>query len=376
MTILTRYLFRSILRPLLFCIVGFFALWLIYDLFDSLPDFVQSSAPFGLIVQFYLVQLPKIAQVALPISLFFATLYVMASFSKNHQLVALGSAGRNLWQITWPFLSIALVLSLFLLILNISLTPKAEESRRELRQKMKGDDASIAQKGVVYRNSSTGTVWYLGRIDSEKGIAENIEALLVDLDGHDQYKLFASRATYDPSQGEWKFEHVYRVLFNLSGGVHSTEMLDSWTERRLVETPRQLVHELTPPDQMSWRELHESVWRSVSASSSRLARYRTEYHERSAYPWICIVLTLFAIGLGAQPARRSITAAVFNSISVLFAFLIWHNLSAAMGAGGRIHPWLAAWSSILSFGLIALYLFADKAGWIWLIQIRRQRKTV
>lgn len=368
--ILKRYLFRSILQPLLFCVVSFFALWLIYDLFDSLPDFVQAKAPAGLIFQFYLVQLPKIAQVVVPISLFFATLYVMAYFSKNQILVALGSAGQNLWQISWPFLSVAFALSLLLLTLNINLTPKAEESRKNLRQKMKGESEANGFKGVAYRNPATGTVWYLSEINAHTGEVKNVEILLVDLDGKDQSKLFASNANYDPTQKKWKLTNVYRILFSLSGDIHSTEMVDSWSETRLTETPRQLVQELTPPDQMSWKELHTSLSSGLSTSSSRLARYRTEYYERSSYPWICIVLSLFAIGLGAQPARRSITASIFNSITVLFAFLIWHNLSTAMGAGGRIHPWLAAWSSILCFGAVALYLFADKAGWLWVIQKR------
>jgi lipopolysaccharide export system permease protein len=65
--------------------------------------------------------------------------------------------------------------------------------------------------------------------------------------------------------------------------------------------------------------------------------------ERLAAPLTCIVVVLIALPFGAVGARRSVFAGVASSVFICFAFFVLLRLGLALGTGGYIPSWLAAW---------------------------------
>ncbi|MFH1066965.1 MAG: LptF/LptG family permease [bacterium] len=372
MKILYRYLFISILKPLIFSTVALFALWLIYDLFDSLPDFVgQPQASVSLAFQFYFAQFPKVAQSIIPVAFFFTTLYVLAYLSSYQELVAMQANGSSLARICWPFFLIGAALALLLLFLNFNLTPSSEVQRRAIKEKIQGRQGDILRfQNVIYRNPKNGTVWYLKEIDARTGIFQKGEILLRDANGNDKHKLFAEKGEFKDDY--WTLKDVRWVNFSADGNV-SSKILPDMRISELSETPQQLVAALRPPDEMTWQELAAFLRMPHPRSSSFLAPYLTEHYRRMAHPLICLVLCFFGIAMGASHQRRHIAASAFNSVFVLFAMLVWLNFSAALGNGARIGPWLAAWNGIFVFGGIGFYLFAIRTGWVWLWRFHWQK---
>lgn len=74
MKIVEKYLWRSVLLPLVFVITALFVLWLMFDIFDKLGRLVEKNPPFPLLVKYFLIQLPDLAQSILPVAVLFATL--------------------------------------------------------------------------------------------------------------------------------------------------------------------------------------------------------------------------------------------------------------------------------------------------------------
>ena len=83
---------------------------------------------------------------------------------------------------------------------------------------------------------------------------------------------------------------------------------------------------------------------------------RTMPHNRLATPWICLVVVLIAVPFGALPGRRNVFVGVASSIFICFAFLIMKDLTIALGGGGFVSPWLAAWAPNILFGVTGLVL--------------------
>ena len=69
----------------------------------------------------------------------------------------------------------------------------------------------------------------------------------------------------------------------------------------------------------------------------------TKLQERLAAPWTCIVVVLIAIPFGTVSSRRSVFAGVTSSVFICFAFFLLLRFGLALGTGGYIPPWLAAW---------------------------------
>ncbi|MFZ5806203.1 MAG: LptF/LptG family permease [Verrucomicrobiota bacterium] len=370
MKLIHRYIFTSILKPLAFCLVSFFVLWLIYDLFDTLPDFVNrfGSAKW-LIFKFYLVQLPKIAQSVIPVAFLFTTLYVLAYMSSHRELVVVQSNGMGLAEICWPFFLVACTLTAILFFLNFQLTPRAEVNRRMIKEQIQGKDSRIMVfENIIYRNPKNGTMWYLQCLDARKGVFANAEILILDKTGKDHHKLFAEQGEYQ--HGCWYLKNAHWIRFNYDGSSSYSTDMPQMTAYELTETPKQLVAALRPPDEMTWPELWSFLFSSHQSSRTMMSPYWTEHYYRIASPWVCIVLCFFGVALGVSYARKHVIASVFNCIFVLFALLAWQHFSLALGGGARIPAFIAGWNSVLVFGLIGFYLFAKRAGWVWIWHVK------
>ena len=66
MKIVEKYLWRSVLVPLLFVIAALFTLWLTFDIFDKVGRLIEKGPPVWLLAKYFLVQLPDLAQSILP----------------------------------------------------------------------------------------------------------------------------------------------------------------------------------------------------------------------------------------------------------------------------------------------------------------------
>jgi lipopolysaccharide export system permease protein len=84
----------------------------------------------------------------------------------------------------------------------------------------------------------------------------------------------------------------------------------------------------------------------------------TKLHGRLAAPWTCLVVVLIALPFGAASGRRNIFVGVASSIFICFTFFVLLQLGLALGTGGYLPAWLAAWFPNLIFGIAGLWLTA------------------
>ncbi|NDA09807.1 MAG: LptF/LptG family permease [Verrucomicrobia bacterium] len=183
MKIVEKYLWQSVLVPLFFVIAALFTLWLTFDIFDKIGRLIEKGPSAWLLTKYFLVQLPDLAQSILPVGVLFATLYVLAYFSRHRESVALLAAGMSPMILARPFLLCSAGLSLVLYFLSFSLSPTAQANREKVKRQIKKESTeenSFSQ--VVYRSpkmagKTEGTIWYIGRLDLNAKTLQNVEIL-------------------------------------------------------------------------------------------------------------------------------------------------------------------------------------------------------
>jgi lipopolysaccharide export system permease protein len=82
----------------------------------------------------------------------------------------------------------------------------------------------------------------------------------------------------------------------------------------------------------------------------------TKFYGRIAAPWTCLVVVLIAIPFGAATGRRNLFVGVAGSIFICFGFFVIQQVGLALGSGGYLPAWLAAWLPNLIFGALGLGL--------------------
>src|SRR5580765_4820220 len=118
MRLLDRYLLRELLVPLVYCLGGFLLFWVFFDLFTQLNNFQSKKLNISDISEYYLLSLPGILVIILPIALLLALLYTLTNHARHHEITAIRSAGVSMWRICLPYLAVGLLASLVMLALN------------------------------------------------------------------------------------------------------------------------------------------------------------------------------------------------------------------------------------------------------------------
>ena len=374
MKIVDRYILFALIKPFLFCVVTFFFLWIIYDLFDHLSDFVENKAPIGLVLKFYTVQMPELAQIILPISYFFALLYVLSNMSHYRELVAMQSGGISLVRISVTLFLVSLIVAVFQYYLFIDHTPRATQRVSNTLNEIQGKPSSAHTfRQVIYKSPSSGIVWYAQTVDVAQRRAVQVEILVPHTETkRDSRKIFAAQAQY--KAGIWELIRCRIVSFDEDGKTEIHDM-DSIEADFLTTSPHQMIAALRLPAHMKWSELKTFIFGNPHPSSIRMAPFLTQYYYRMAYPLLSPILFLFSVALAVTLERQNRAAPLFKCLTALFLLLIWLNFSLALGNGYRIPAWLAAFNPIAVFGLAGLYLFADKVGWTWILSHNLSRKS-
>jgi lipopolysaccharide export LptBFGC system permease protein LptF len=163
--ILTRHALFSLLPNFIFAVVALMFLWLTYDLFDTLPDFLKQKPTLEMLFAFYGAQLPKVALIVVPVALLFTSFQLTNQWSKNRELAIIQASGVSPFVMCAPFLVVAFLSTGLLIYFNFEKAPQAEIERRVIQERIAHKkNYTFTYNGVVYRNPENGNVWYLSLI--------------------------------------------------------------------------------------------------------------------------------------------------------------------------------------------------------------------
>jgi lipopolysaccharide export LptBFGC system permease protein LptF len=101
---------------------------------------------------------------------------------------------------------------------------------------------------------------------------------------------------------------------------------------------------------MNYQRLHPEI------PARDRALLETQLQARFAAPWTCLVVVFIAIPFGSPSGRRNMFYGVAGSLALGFAYFVLQRLGFALGQGGQVQPWLAAWLPNLFFAVTGVVL--------------------
>lgn len=366
MRLLDRYVLRNFLEPFLLCFFGFLAIWLVFDLSDNGPDFIDAHASLKVVAGFYLTQFPQIITITLPVGLLLALLFSLSKMSRSNEIISMLTAGRSVLRVIFPLIVIGVLASLALLALNYELAPHAEAIKAvALEQISRGRKTTERPpiEGHLFRDRQTLRTWFVRKLHPGQSTLDDVHIIQQDEEGNITRKWYADRATWDARTGNWVLLRGMRLTFDRDGNVEST--LDFHNEPRTTsgwtETPRRIASSSLQAQSLSVPELRDYLQVNADFPRAQLAAYRTLLEHRFALPWSCLVVVFVAAPLGIVYSRRGLLAGVASSIFIFFGMIFLTNLFLALGKGDRIPPFAAAWTPNLVIGGIGLVLLYFRA---------------
>ncbi len=365
MKILDRYILTNFLLPFAYCLMGFVAIWLVFDLSDNAADFLKGGVPFGKILIFYATQLPDIAIISVPAGVLLALLYSLSKMSRSNEIISMLTAGVALPRILLPLFVVGFLLSCMATALNYYLVPHAQAVKTaQLDQFVSGEDADVTRlRGHLFHNRLSHRFWYTERFYPDRNLLQWVQIIQRDETGRTLFQYYVREALFEPTQRFWAFDKGMLVTYDAEGNVKTSEFLSGDTKiYDWEETPWRIASATMDAEVMTVPELQMYLFSNEDFPAVQLAAYRTHLWYRWAMPWTTFILVFIAAPLGVVFSRRGVLAGVASSIFIFASMLFLKDFLLALGAGYRIPAPLAAWLPNLIFLVIGIWLLWMRAG--------------
>lgn len=357
MRILDRYLLKNCAVPFLYCVFGFIAIWLVFDLSDNGPDFIEARVSPIKVMYFYATQLPQVLVLSLPIGLLLALLYSLSRMSRSNEIISMLGAGIGVVRLLLPLMGIGLAATAVSIFLNYRLAPKSEAMKQQVFELItKGEERREDLEAHLFRDRRDNRTWFISKMTLEPVSLKGIHIMQQDAEGNVLRKWYARRANYSPEDKGWLFRDGKTVDFDAEGNVAHEEYWDQKLVTDWPETPQRLASASYEPQNLSVDELADYLRYNSDFPESQLAPYRTQKLYRWALPWSCFIVVFIAAPLGIVFSRRGVLAGVASSIFIFFGMVFFTNLFLALGKGARISPVIAAWGPNIIFGMLGVFL--------------------
>ena len=357
MKLIDKYLLRNLMVPLGYCLTAFAMIYVIFDLFDNMSDFIDAKTPVLSVVKFYALLMPSVVIFIAPVSLFLAVLYSLSHLTKNNELTAMRSCGISLLRLMMPMIAVGLVASLVVGAINETVGPWSAYWTNQFvkLQKHKGELSVhvVSMLGLV--NEVAGRDWIVEKFDNQTFEMSNVTLTLKREDGTAE-RIQARQAHW--LDGRWWFEELVTQNYDHDGnpmGPPQFELRKEMTD--VEETPTDFLNEIKDPEYLSAREILNFL-KTHRLSDDKIAQRQVDFHSRLAMPWTCLIVTLLGIPFGAQTGRKGAFIGIILALSLFFGLYVLVNVGVALGKKGAIDPWLAGWLPNIFFfciGCVMVY---------------------
>ena len=333
MTLLDRYLLNKFLVPFFYAATGFVSVWLVWDLSVNLPDFLSGHAGIGLIARFYLLQIPSVIVLCVPVALLLALLYTLTQMSRRNEIISMLCAGRSLYRIFVPLIAAGLVATGVLSVLNYRLAPQAGAVRDELKEEIKSGRKKPTGyvANHLFRNREDRRLWFFSHLDREQNAAYRVEIFQQNESGIVTEKWYGLRATYIPETATWILEPCRHIIVDESGNMVSSESLPRLEITGWHETPWKVASSIMNSEFLSLPELADYLRYNAEFPKTRLAPFVTHWNYRWALPFVCLVVIFIAGPMGVVSGRRGIMGGVAGAIGLCAGLIFSSSLFLDLG---------------------------------------------
>lgn len=342
MRILDKYILSELLGPFVFGVCAFSSIVIGTSTLFRLAKYVtQYGASFMTVAKLFIYSLPSIIVLTFPMSMLLASLLSFGRLSGASEITAMKSGGISFYRLAAPVFIVALFVSIFAVYFNELVVPAANTAYRDtLYYEVEKNTKPRNQEHVVIKNVKEGNI---ERLTYAKRFDEDTSTMYaVTMQEFENDKLVrvenAEKALWQ--QDTWVMYNG--IIYDLSDSTSERTLRFNQQILPISTKPADIGREQKKPEEMTIKELKQQI-KIYKQQFLATNTYEVELHHRIAIPMACLVFALIGTPLGLQPQRASSSIGLGLSIIIIFIYYGIFTIATALGNGGVVHPFLAAW---------------------------------
>ncbi|MFW6011752.1 MAG: LPS export ABC transporter permease LptG [Desulfosalsimonas sp.] len=361
MTVIHRYITASFLKYFFLVLIMVVGIYLSVDFIGRIDDFIESGRPPGSAALYFLFKIPLIISQITPLAVLLSVLTIFGLMNKDNEIIALRTGGISSFYLLVPVAVLGVLFSSLLFVFSETVVPitAARASFIEEHEGSGNRAVSLRKKNIWIRHN--GRIVHIQHYHPAEDVLYGITIYGFDSEFNLIRRVDAASAAYE--QSGW-------VLFGcmeqiLAGGKEQGRKEPEIVASRHHAELREPGLDLKPEDfrklaldaeETSFTELWQYIERT-RAKGYDATKYRVDLHAKTAFPVVCLIMSLMGAGL-ALKGKTGGGMAVSFAYGIVTAFVYWsvYSFCLSLGYGEVLPAWLAAWSANILFGFAAMFL--------------------
>ncbi|MFH0823901.1 MAG: LPS export ABC transporter permease LptG [Pseudomonadota bacterium] len=354
MTILDRYITIEFLKVFALCVVGFILVFLLVEITDKIKYYFRHDPSGSVMLKYFLVKIPGYLVFVMPLGILLGGMLSLFMMARNSEIIAMQANGIDALAIARPVLTIGLTASLLMLAANETVIPWSNRYSEEIQDKeiIKKPENTFFRHDRIWVRSPT-SITHIGKFVKLESVLERITIVAWDEDYRFQERIYAEKARWWADH--WVFYGVNRTV-RMPNGRFTVETLPSM-KGRLNKSPQEFDRVERPAKEMNLFQLSDYIDK-IEEEGQHPTRYLVDWHDKTAFPFVCLIMAALSVpfAVKADPRRGGFALGLAVSVAIAFSYWIVHTMFIALGHGGFVPPFLAAWAANALFGLSAAIL--------------------
>lgn len=344
--IFQRYILKKFI-PMFLGAVGFFSFALILaDLLINLWEYIARSVPLLDIAHVMFLYLPKTIIFALPLSLLFASSYVISDLYAKNELTSIFASGVSLFSFTLPLLIFGLLTTFFLFTFenNVVVPTYAKKIEMEnslLERKTNNNNDKVViigeQGKVIYKAD-----YYYSR--SKKLI--RLYIVYRNEDKSLDAILRADNAIYRNNTWEFTNPILYKYVNN---ELITSNSLENYS---IYENPEVFESNVTDVEAVNTHDAKVYI-RHLRRAGLPYSEELSIYYKKFSYPFICFIVVFISIGLSGKTRKNVLLISLVLCVCSAVVFYVLQMVTMLLAKFGYIPPLVGAWFPVIFFILLS-----------------------
>jgi LPS export ABC transporter permease LptF/LPS export ABC transporter permease LptG len=350
------YLLRRFFFHFALLMAAFIFLFEAFTFFELLDDIARHRVPFLVVVDYFRYLTPYLVYNLAPLGALVAVLVTLGVMSKNNEIVACKASGISLYRLAVPLLFAGLTLAASMIVLDETYLPYANQQQDALRNQIKGKPPQTYTQPQRWIFGENAKIYNYDVFDPAQSLFGGLSVVEIDpLTFHMRRRVFASRARWSDSEKVWILEGGWVRDFS-DGAITRYDRFPVTSLPELSEPPSYFHREVRQASQMSWGTLRRYI-DDLHRAGFDVANLTVQWHVKLAFPLIAPVSMLLAIPFALLVGTRGAVGGVALGVAIGIVYWTAARLLEAMGGVGQLPPFLAAWSTDITFFFLGLYFF-------------------
>jgi LPS export ABC transporter permease LptF/LPS export ABC transporter permease LptG len=352
------YLLQQFFYYFVVLLAGFVVIFDAFTLFDLLADISRNHIAIDTVLSYFRYLVPLMVYQLAPLAALVATLVTLGVLAKNNEVIAFKAGGVSLYRLVLPLTLAGCLIAGGMFLLDDTFLPYANQRQDALRNEIKGRPAQTylqpAQEWIAGRDDK---LYNYEFFDPDQQLFGGLNVFELDPQTFQiKRRIYASRATWEPTENTWALTGGWVREFDKSGRVSGYQTFKVTSLPELTESPSYFHQEVRQYYQMNWRQLGRYIAR-LKLAGFDTARLSVEWHKKFAFPVIAAIIIFLSAPFGFLVGTRGAIGGVALAIGIAVVYWSTSALFEAMGTIGQLPPTLAAWAPDAIFAFLGAYFF-------------------